>query len=106
MIGLEKVFRSDLQYKRAGVVLSELTSVESISLRLYEQVNFERWHKLCKSIDEVNLRYGRDIIRFAALHDSGEWQSQSTFRSNDENHSVDRERLGLGATFSKSVRFL
>jgi len=103
---LEKVFRPELRYKRAGIVLSELTSVESISLRLYEQVNFERWHKLSKLIDEVNLRYGRDIIKLAALQDKGGWQSQSTFRSNDENHSTSREHLGLGKTFSKSVRFL
>lgn len=105
-ICLEKVFRPDLQYKRAGIVLSDLTSGESISSRLFEQVNFERWHKLNKSIDEVNLRYGRDIIRLAALEDNGGWQSQSTYRSNDENHSVTREKLGLGTTFSKSVRFL
>lgn len=103
---LEKTFRPDLQYKRAGVVLSNLTAAESISLRLYEQVNFERWHKLNKSIDELNLRYGRDVVKLAALEDKGGWQSQSTHRNNDKNHSVDREKLGLGTTFSKSIRFL
>ncbi len=102
---LDKTFRPDLQYKRAGVILSNLTTVESVSLRLYEQVNFERWHRLNKSIDELNLRYGRDVVKLAALEDKGGWQSQSTHRGNDANHSIDRERLGLGAAFSKSVRF-
>jgi DNA polymerase V len=105
-ICLEKIFRPGMQYKRAGVVLGELAPVAAASRRLYGQVDFERRHRLVKSIDELNLRYGRDVIRFAALQDSGGWQSQSTFRSNDENHSVTRDRLGLGHTFSKSVRFL
>ena len=103
---LEKTFRPDLQYKRAGIGLSDLAPIGSISHRLYEQINFERWHKLNKSIDELNLRYGRDVIKLATLEDKGVWQSQSTHRSNDENHPVGRERLGLGTTFSKSVRFL
>jgi DNA polymerase V len=105
-ICLEKTFRPGMQYKRAGVVLGELAPVTAASRRLYGQGDFERRHRLVKSIDELNLRYGRDVIRFAALQDSGGWQSQSTFRSNDENHSVTRDRLGLGHTFSKSVRFL
>ncbi len=103
---LEKIFRPGLQYKRAGIILSELTPTEAISSRLYDRKEFERWHKLSKSIDDLNLRYGRDVIKYAILNENGGWQSQSTFRSNDENHSVDRNRLGLGPVFSKSIRFL
>lgn len=105
-IGLEQIYLPGLQYKRAGVVLSGLTPADSISKRLYNQPVFERWHKLNKSIDELNLRYGRDIIRLAALYDDGTWQSQSTHRSNDGNHLVERENLGLGRKFSRPVRFL
>ncbi len=105
-ICLEKIFCPDLQYKRAGVVLGELIHVDAASRRLYGQADFERRHRLVKSIDELNLRYGRDVIRFAALQDQGGWQSQSTYRSNDKNHGVSRDNLGLGHAFSKSVRFL
>lgn len=103
---LEKTFLPNMQYKRAGVVLGGLTHVDSASRRLYGQVDFERRHRLVKSIDELNLRYGRDVIRFAALNDIGGWQSQSTHRDNDANHNIGRDMLGLGKTFSKSVRFL
>ncbi len=103
---LEKVFRPDLEYKRAGIVLADLAPVGTITTRLFKQRDFERRHSLVKSMDELNLRYGRDVVRFAALKENGGWQSNSTHRSNDENHTVNRERLGLGHTFSKSVRFL
>jgi len=103
---LDRVYQPGMQYKRAGVILNSLTPADSISRRLYDQPDFERWHKLNKSIDELNLRYGRDVIRLAALYDDGTWQSQSTHRTNDENHTIEREQLGRGKKFSRSVRFL
>ena len=95
-----------MQYKRAGIVLSSLAPVSAASLRLYGQADYERRHRLVKAIDELNLRYGRDVIRFAALEDRGGWQSNSTHRENDANHTIPRDMLGLGHTFSKSIRFL
>jgi hypothetical protein len=76
-----------------------------ISLRLFEQRDFERKHKLNKVIDELNFRYGRDILRFAALEASGDWQGKSQHRGNDSYHGVGRDTLGLGKVFSKSMRF-
>ncbi len=103
---LEKVYRPGLQYKRAGVVLSELVRADATSCRLFERRDFERRHRLNKLIDELNFRYGRDIVRFAALEAKGGWQGQSAHRGNDSYHMVGRDTLGLGKTFSKSVRFL
>ncbi len=105
-ICLEKAFRPGLQYKRAGVCLSELISADTVSNRLFKQKDFERRHRLVKSMDELNMRYGRDVVRFAALEAEGGWQSNSTHRENDANHTIGRDMLGLGQTFSKSIRFL
>jgi DNA polymerase V len=106
MVCLEKVFRPDLQFRRAGIVLGDLVSAETMSNRLFEQRDFERRHRLSKLIDEVNFRYGRDVVRFAVLKENGGWQGQSNHRGNDSYHAVGRDMLGLGKTFSKPVRFL
>lgn len=103
---LEKVYQPGLQYKRAGVVLNDLVQADTISKRLFEQKDFERKHKLSKLIDEVNFRYGRDVIRFAALEEKGGWQGHSEHRGNDSYHAIGRDTLGRGKAFSKSVRFL
>ncbi|HEX3100939.1 MAG TPA: DUF4113 domain-containing protein [Pyrinomonadaceae bacterium] len=103
---LEKVFRPGLHIRKAGVVLTDLVSPESIPRRLFEQKDFERKHRLSKLIDEVNFRYGRDVIRFAALEQKGGWQGKSEHRGNDAYHQVGRDVLGQGKVFSKSVRFL
>ncbi len=103
---LDRIYLAGMQYRRAGVILGGLTPAGAISKRLYNQPDFERWHRLNKSIDELNQRYGRDVIRLAALYDNGTWQSHSTHRTNDKNHTIEREQLGLGKKFSRSVRFL
>ncbi len=103
---LDKVFRPGLQYRKAGVILSDLVSTERISHRLFEQRDFERRHRLAKIIDEVNFRYGRDVVRFASLEAKGGWPGKSDHRGNDAYHQVGRDVLGLGKTFSRSMRFL
>ncbi len=101
----EKIFRPDLHYKRAGVILGGLLSDKLISQRLYEQKLFERWHRINKLVDEVNLTYGRDMLHFARLNQLGIWQQNSDFNGNDENHSISRDRLGLGVNLS-NFRFI
>lgn len=103
---LKKVYRPGLQYRKAGVILTDLVVPDTIPRRLFEQRDFERRHTLSKLIDELNFRYGRDIVRFAALEAQGGWQGQSAHRGNDSYHLVGRDTLGLGKTFSRSVRFL
>ena len=85
---IEKIYRPGMQYKRAGIELSDLKTEKVISLRLFDQRDFERKHKLNKVIDELNFRYGRDILRFAALEARGDWQGKSQHRGNDSYHAV------------------
>lgn len=103
---LENAYRPGMQYRKAGVILSDLLAPERITARLFEQIEFERRHSLSKVIDEVNYRYGRDIVRFAALEARGDWQGKSQHRGNDSYHMVGRDTLGQGKKFSKSMRFL
>jgi len=103
---LEQVYRPGLSYKKAGVIFSELVPGTGASNRLFEQRSFDRRHRLAKVIDGVNFRYGRDVLRFAALEQRGGWQGKSEHRGNDAYHQVGRDVLGLGKTMSRSVRFL
>jgi DNA polymerase V len=103
---LDHIYRHDFKYRKDGVILTDLVPTTTISNRLFEQRDFERRHKLNRIIDEVNHRYGRDVVRFAALEDKGDWQGKSEHRGNDAYHQIGRDVLGLGKTFSKSVRFM
>jgi DNA polymerase V len=103
---LDKIYRPDLDYKRAGVVLGGLVSSKEIPLRLFEQENYERWQKLNEVMDEANFRYGRDFIHLANLSKDGDWQSQSTHHSNDGEQKILRSNLGLGVNLAHFRRFI
>lgn len=63
---LEKIFRPHYQYKRAGVIVSELTDEDSVQLGLFddtEKLDLQR--KLMKITDTINAKYGNDKIHFA-----------------------------------------
>ena len=102
----DAVYHPGIEYRKAGVILSELISTTQTTARLIEGRHFERRHSLAKIIDELNFRYGRDVVRFASLESKGGWQGKSEHRGNDAYHEVGRDVLGLGKTMSRSMRFL
>ena len=103
---LEQVIRPGIHYRKAGVILSDLKPAEAIATRLFERRDYERRHTLAKIIDEINYRYGRDVLRFASLAEREGWKGKSEHRGNDTYHHIGRDELGLGKNMSRSVRFL
>jgi DNA polymerase V len=103
---LDRIYHPGIEYRKAGVILGDLMPSQKTSTRLFERRGFERRHSLAKVVDELNFRYGRDVVRFASLEDKGDWQGKSEHRGNDAYHEVGRDVLGLGKTMSRSTRFL
>ncbi|HEY2848129.1 MAG TPA: DUF4113 domain-containing protein [Pyrinomonadaceae bacterium] len=102
----DAVYHAGIEYRKAGVILSDLIPSAQATARLIEGRHFDRRHSLAKVIDELNFRYGRDVVRLASLEDKGRWQGKSEHRGNDAYHEVGRDVLGLGQAMSKSMRFL
>lgn len=63
---LDAVFKEGFQYKRAGVILSYITSDEAVQLDMFESSkNMEKSKKLMKTIDELNTKFGMNSVRLA-----------------------------------------
>ncbi len=103
---LAEVFVEGMEFKKAGVILSELQRSSVVAPRLFGEHDFNRRHELVRSMDELNMRYGRDVVYFAALNTDGKWQGQSEHRINDENHDIGRDAIGKGKMFKRSIRFM
>lgn len=103
---LDNVILPGIHYRKAGVILSDLKPVEAVASRLFERHGYERRHTLARVIDELNYRYGRDVLRFASLAEREGWKGKSEHRGNDTYHHVGRDELGLGKSMSRSLRFL
>jgi len=103
---LDETFVDGMEFKKAGVILSDLQRSSVVAPRLFDGRGFDRQHHLMRSMDELNMRYGRDVVHFAALNVEGKWQGQTEHRLNDENHNVGRDAIGKGQMFRRSIRFM
>lgn len=81
---LEIIFREGLSYKKAAVMVFNLSSENHIQPFLFREMESENSLKrksLFKTIDSLNLQYGKDFLVFASegLHKT--WKPKSYLRS-------------------------
>lgn len=79
--GLGQIFRSGFNYKKAGVMLSNLLPAGQQSRRLFGDAAYERSRRLMKSVDAINRRHGRDTVRVGIAKPNGRWQTKFLKRS-------------------------
>ncbi|MDO5447293.1 MAG: DUF4113 domain-containing protein [Prevotellaceae bacterium] len=65
---LESIYRTGFQYKRAGVILSDIDSDAYVQLDLFEESgeSLSRSKKLMGVMDKINVKYGIDSLRLAS----------------------------------------
>ena len=66
---LQIIFKKDLYYKKAGVMVSGLIPESNRQLSLFEDRNFAKHKRLMQTIDQLNKRTGFGMIRFASEAD-------------------------------------
>lgn len=64
---LDAVFREGFQYKRAGVILSDITSDEAVQLDMFDDSSrdMEKSKKLMEVVDALNTKFGMNSVRLA-----------------------------------------
>lgn len=83
LIALDRIFKSGYTYKKAGVLLSELSSKENKQLPLFESVDFNRSSKLMQAMDQINQKNGdRGKLKLAGEGIKQPWKMKGELRSN------------------------
>ncbi len=72
--GLNAIFIPNLLYKKAGVIVSEISSEKVIQQNLFEQHDTERLNAVSQVTDYLNARYGDKTIKLAVQGSSREWK--------------------------------
>jgi len=74
----------EVEFKKAGVLLTRIIEQELIQLSLFEEDGAEdtRPKQLMQTVDELNFLYGQDKVRFAVVGLEQRWQARAQFRSN------------------------
>ena len=69
--GLKAIFMQGYQYKKAGVIITEITT--SAQLGLFDTVNREKREKLMQAIDKINGEY-QHLIKLAVQGTGRDWK--------------------------------
>ncbi len=63
--GLRKLFKDGVYFKKCGVTVSDIVPEEKIQLNLFELKKDDRLHALEDTIDKLNQKLGKNILRQA-----------------------------------------
>jgi DNA polymerase V len=64
--GLDAIWRDGYRYKKAGIVLLDLHPAAAVQEGLFDKKDDARRVTLMRTIDRLNIRFGRDTVSFAA----------------------------------------
>ena len=78
---LAAIWRDGFRYKKAGVMLLDLTSAAAVQGDLFNAPDDARAKARMQAVDKLNGRYGRDTVRFAATGVSRAWKLRREFIS-------------------------
>lgn len=60
-----RIYRSDVLFKKAGVVLSGIVPNSMVQMQLFAPQNKSQRKELSQTIDELNKRFGRNTVKIA-----------------------------------------
>ncbi len=63
--GLKQIYRKGYLYKKAGVIVGDITPCNSVQQNLFEHKDVEKIKSINNVLDSVNARYGRDVLKIA-----------------------------------------
>ena len=72
-IGLKKIFRNGFQYKKAGVIVMDITPANQKQIALFENSD-PRHDKLMATIDRMNKAIGQQKIKLASQSPGRTWK--------------------------------
>ncbi len=88
-MAIKKIYKEGYLYKKAGVVLSNLTSSDHLQEDLFEKKDLEKQKKIMKAFDKINLKANKKALFFASEGIDQNWKSLSKLRSQRYTTSFD-----------------
>ncbi len=63
--GLKMIYRKGYLYKKAGVIVGDISPCSGVQQNLFEHRDVEKIRSINSVLDSVNARYGRDVLKVA-----------------------------------------
>ena len=79
-MGLKRIFKKNINYRKAGVILTDLTPSNSKQLNLFQ--NTGNTHgDLMKTIDKIHLRFGENLLKLGNQDLDQTWKMRQEYLS-------------------------
>ena len=72
--GLKSIFAEGYRFKKAGVIVSEITPERPMQLNLFDDRDREKFQKVMLVMDSLNASYGRQKVKIAAQGFDRKWK--------------------------------
>lgn len=79
-LGLQKIYREGLEYKKVGVMFGGLVPSDSYQRDLFTKTP-EKQNELMALLDQANRRYGKKVLKFAAEGVAQTWKMKGEQKS-------------------------
>jgi DNA polymerase V len=78
---LRKIYRPGYQYKKTGVLVTELVGEDSVQLSLFERNDEHQRNALQKCVDALNKRLGTNMVRYGSMGVQEPWRMRQERKS-------------------------
>jgi DNA polymerase V len=72
--GLKSIFKEGYRYKKAGVIVSEITPERPLQANLFDTRDRVKYKKVMDVMDKLNATYGRQKVKIAAQGFDRKWK--------------------------------
>ena len=72
--GLEKIYRSDCTYKKAGVIVSDISPQQQQQLSLFDTLDRKKHQSIMTALDNINDKIGKNKVRLAVQGNGRQWK--------------------------------
>lgn len=72
--GLKRIFREGYLYKKAGVIVSEITPQRPLQTDMFDTRDRSKYNKLMVVMDKLNASYGRQKVKIASQGFDRKWK--------------------------------
>ena len=70
---LKKIFKEGFQYKKAGVIITEIAPDDGLQMALFDNVDREKHAKLMNVVDTLNKGFTRNVLNLAIQGTNKRW---------------------------------
>lgn len=76
LIALQKVYREDYKFKKAGVIITETIPNNAIQQNLFDKIDRNKYERVMSVMDKLNSGFDRNMLVLANQIGSDNWKSK------------------------------